>query len=142
MRHALALSVILLGGLILAESLVGTDFAIAIGFGAITTIAATNAATFLWLWWARTTPLALGMAYSWLGQAAISIWWFVSGIPHTAPWVTPFDSKILFAVLSIYIVGGIIHISVVQSSVDAVRRVVLLPAIAAFAVALLADALF
>ena len=142
MKQLLFLTVALLAAFLLTELVLGTDFAIALGFGAITTIAVTNAATFFWLWWARTTPLALGMAFSWFGQASISIWWFVSGIPQSSPWITAFDSKILFTVLSIYIVGGGLHVFVVRQSVELSRRIMILPAVAVFAIALAADSLF
>jgi hypothetical protein len=35
-------------------------------------MAALIAATFLWLWWVRATPLALGMALSWSGVALVA----------------------------------------------------------------------
>lgn len=140
MKQSLFLAAALLTAFLATEWLFGTGVAVALGFGAVTTITATNAASFLWLWWARTTPLALGMALSWMGQASISIWWYVSGLPTMSPWTGASDSSILFAILSIYIVGGGLHIVVVRQSVDVARRIMILPAVAAFAVALAIDA--
>ena len=105
-----------------------------------TVIAATNALTFLWLWWARTTPLALGMAFSWLGQACLSIWWYVGGVAGAEGWILEADTALLFFFLSLYIVGGGLHIAVMQRSMELARRIMIWPVIAAFAVAILADA--
>ena len=54
----------------------------AMGFGALGAMAALIAATFLWLWWVRATPLALGMVLSWAGMAAMS-----GGLAGSAGWV-------------------------------------------------------
>lgn len=141
MRQALLLTAALTAAFLLVESALGPHLAAQLGFGAITVIAAVNAGTFLWLFWARTTPLALGMAFSWFGQAALSIWLFANGIPANVTWTSALDSAAVLLFLSCYIVGGALHIAVMQRSMELARSIMIWPILAAFVVAFIADAL-
>ncbi len=133
MRQALLLTAALTAAFLLAEEALGFQIAVALGFGTVTVIAAINALTFLWLWWARTTPLALGMTCSWLGQASLSIWWFFSMPPTVAEHLE--GNIVVFLLLSLYVVGGALHIAVMQTSMELGRRILIWPILAVFAVA-------
>ncbi len=136
MRHAVFLTAALTAAFLLAENVFGFRLAAALGFAAVTVIAAINAMTFLWLWWARTTPLALGMTCSWLGQSTLSIWWFFTMPPAAASWME--GSVLLFLLVSLYVVGGAFHIAVMQRSMELHRTVLALPILAVFGVAVVA----
>ena len=141
MKQALLLTAALCAAFLVVEFAAGLDFAVALGFGATIVVVATNALTFLWLWWVRATPLALGMALSWLSQAALSVWWYTSGSVDVAAWVRNIDGLALFAMLSIYIVGGSLHIAVMRRSMDLSRTAMILPVLGAVAVAVTAQSL-
>lgn len=141
MRQALLLTAALMAAFLLMESAFGPRFAINLGFGAIAVIAVTNAGTFLWLWWARTTPLALGMAFSWFGQAALSVLWYLSDVPWTTAWLDALDSAVLFLAVSFYLVGGALHIAVMQRSMELARSMMVWPILASFILAMAADTL-
>ena len=133
MRQAVLFALILWAAFQLVDQVLGFRLAAAIGFSATALIAAVNCVTFLWLWYARATPLALGMAMSWAGQTAISLWWFVTGMPGKALWLD--QHPIVFLFLSIYMVGGLLHIAVIQNSAGSMRTAVIWPVIAVGAVA-------
>ncbi len=133
MRHALLLTAVLTAVFLLAERILGVEVAAALGFGTVMVIGAINALTFLWLWWARTTPLALGMSCSWMGQTALSIWW---------EWSMPTRSRRLGRGQRARIPapvalrrGGALHIAVMQRSMDLGRVFLLWPILAIFVVA-------
>ena len=63
-----AAAVLVLG----AAGTLGPAWTGAAGFGAVAAAAALISGTFLWLWWVRATPLALGMVLSWAGVAAMA----------------------------------------------------------------------
>jgi hypothetical protein len=72
MRQALWLLAAAAAGIAAAAMVVGTARIAAMGFAAVAAMAGLIAATFLWLWWVRATPLALGMALSWSGVALVA----------------------------------------------------------------------
>lgn len=132
MKQALILVLLLWGAFCLTVEALSFDLAAAIGFSAITMIAFVNCVTFLWLWYVRATPLALGMALSWAGQAAITVWWFISVAPEDFSIFR--RGALLLLLLSFYIVGGGLHILVIQHSSESVRSQAILPAIAVIAI--------
>jgi hypothetical protein len=77
MKQALGLLALILAGLEAGRVMAGQDAVLAVVSGALALMALMIAATFLWLWFERTTPLALGMAHSWLGAGLIAgLWWW------------------------------------------------------------------
>jgi hypothetical protein len=133
MRQALVIALLLWAAFYVTAELLSFRVSAAIGFAATTLIAAANCATFLWLWYVRATPLALGMALSWAGQAALSVWWFSTGMPGKALWIEQDPS--VFLVVSIYIVGGALHIAVIQNSSGMRRAGLVWPAMIVASVA-------
>lgn len=133
MRQALLIALVLWASFMLASALVDYRTAVGIGFAATTLISATNCGTFLWLWYVRATPLALGMSLSWAGQAALSVWWLLTGMPGKTSWLERDPS--VFLILSVFMVGGGLHIVVIQNSTGMARSVVLWPAIVVAAIA-------
>ena len=133
MRQALLLALVLWAAFYFTVDVLDFRLALAIGFSATALIAAVNCVTFLWLWYVRATPLALGMALSWAGQTAISVWWFATGMPGKGSW---FDQDpLIFLCLSIYMVGGLLHIAVIQNSAGSRRTAAIWPVMAVAAVA-------
>ncbi len=140
MKQALTIVAFLLGAFLVVERLASFDLAVSIGLSAMAVIAAINALTFLWLWYVRATPLALGMALSWAGQAGISIWWELSDVPRVL--AIQGGGATLFAMVSLYVVGGALHIAVVQRSMEVGFGLVVWPAIAAVAIVVASLAIF
>lgn len=132
MKQALLLALVLWAAFCLIVEVVDFRLAAAIGFSATTLIAAVNCVTFLWLWYVRATPLALGMALSWAGQSAISVWWFATGMPGEA--MSMDHGPLIFLFLSVYMVGGLLHIAVIQNSTGSTRTAVIWPVIATIAI--------
>jgi hypothetical protein len=114
MRQALLLCLAIAGGLVAMDRVFGYEAAYEIGYGALALMAAMIAGTFLWLWYERTTPLALGMAFSWAGAASVMGWWWGFNLLDRPQAMV--GSEVLFAFLSLYFVGAILHFSVMQRS--------------------------
>jgi hypothetical protein len=133
MKQALVIALLLWAAFYFTVEILDFRLASAIGFAATSMIAAANCLTFLWLWYVRATPLALGMALAWGGQAALSSWWFVTGMPGKAAWLN--QHPLIFLFLSVYMVGGALHISIVQHSLGTVRTKLIWPVIAGLAIA-------
>lgn len=83
-------------------------------YGAIALMAAMIAATFLWLWFERTTPLAIGMVISWFGMACLAAWWWVYNLMGAPAWADQHPA--IFGVLALPIVGSVLHFAVIQRS--------------------------
>ena len=133
MKQALGFAAALTAVFLVIDLLAGFRTAAWVGFAAMLTIAAVNSATFLWLWYVRATPLALGMALSWAGQAAITAWWLLGGMPGRPDWVAL--PEVIFVFLALYIVGGGLHVSVIQRSSESRATALVWPAIALVSVA-------
>jgi hypothetical protein len=126
MRQALWLLAAATTALALAVAALGPTATAAAGFAAVAAMAGLIAATFLWLWWVRATPLALGMALSWAGVALVAA---VSG--PTLP----------LAALPLLTVGAVLHFAVMRRSMNLPHATVAAPA-AASALAVLKSYLF
>ena len=103
----------------------GYETAYRIGYGAFSLLAAMISATFFWLWRRRATPLALGMGFGWAGAASVMGWWWLyhlMGRPGEME-AHPF----LFALLSIYFVGAVMHFAVIGRSFGWGRNGYLVP---------------
>lgn len=115
MKQALWL-VLAVGAVGLASGLaLGPVPVAAIGFGALAAMGALISATFLWLWWVRATPLALGMVLSWAGAAAMA-----GGLAGSASWPG-------LAALPPIFGGAILHFGVMRRSMDLGRWAFVMP---------------
>jgi hypothetical protein len=108
MRQSIGLLALVLAGLHLGRVWLGGEVVLVVATGAMALMALMIAATFLWLYAVRATPLALGMAFSWLGWGlfAGSVWLAGAGQAPGA----------LLAVLAFCIVGAVLHFSVIHRS--------------------------
>jgi hypothetical protein len=114
MKQAFLLYVVVASGLFWADKVLGYQAAYEIGYGALSIMALMISMTFMWLWQVRATPLALGMAFGWLGAASVMGWWWIFNIfDQPAAMV---DNGVLFLFLSAYFVGAGLHFSAVQRS--------------------------
>lgn len=85
-----------------------------IGYGAFSILALVIAVTFLWLWFQRSTPLALGMAFGWGGASGVMAWWWIFNVLSKPDWMQ--DNPVLFLCLSFSLVGAILHFDVIGRS--------------------------
>ncbi len=109
----------------LADTLFGFATVYLVGYGAFSFLAAIISLTFFWLWFRRSTPLALGMAIGWLGAASIMAWWWLFNL-FRQPEVMV-ENSILFLFLSIYFVGAVLHLEVIGRSFGLSKRLALTP---------------
>ena len=121
--------VLLLAGtttvLLLISWMHGYGTAYSLAYGAIVALSLSISATFFWLWYARTTPLALGMAFSWAGAAGVMGWWWIYQLLSAPDAMV--ENRILFLFVSSYFVGGLLHFQVIFRSLGARSVVILLP---------------
>lgn len=114
MKQAIWLIVATVVALELAFVQLGFDAVADIAYGAIAVMALMIAGTFLWLWFERTTPLAIGMVISWLGISWMAAWWWAYNLMGAPTWAD--DHPGLFVVLALPIVGAVLHFAVIQRS--------------------------
>ena len=105
MKQAIWLLALVLTALGLIRAALGGEAALALATGAM---ALMIAGTFLWLWVVRATPLALGLAFSWLGWGLFAGWQRLAGAAN-APGGA-------IAVLGFCFVGAVLHFSVIHRS--------------------------
>lgn len=110
----------------------GYEVAYRIGYGAFSLLAAMISVTFLWLWRCRATPLALGMAFGWAGAASVMGWWWLYHLLDRPREML--ESPLLFALLSLYFVGALMHFAVIGRSFGWGRNGYLMPVICAVCV--------
>ncbi|NRA99661.1 MAG: hypothetical protein HRU32_07565 [Rhodobacteraceae bacterium] len=140
MKQALTLLFVVAAGFIWGELVLGYQTVYQIGYGALMLMGLMISGTFLWLWAERATPLALGMSFSWAGAAGVMGWWWtfnVLGEPSVM-----IDSELLFLLLSLYIVGAILHFAVIARSMALPNYAQALPVVVAALVATLIQAVF
>jgi hypothetical protein len=133
MKQAILLTIATTVAFLLLEAALGFRVTTAIGFGVTIVTGSINALTFLWLWWTRATPLALGMTISWLGQASFSGWWYLFSTTAKLDWLS--GSALIYFLLSLKIVGGGLHIVVMQRSMELRRVFLVWPVLAALFIA-------
>lgn len=134
MKQAISLTVLTVIALELAFVGLGYDTVADITYGTIAVMALLIAGTFLWLWFERTTPLAIGMAISWLGIAWVAGWWWAYSLMGAPGWAVAHPG--LFVILAFPIVGAILHFAVIQRSFGFHGLHFLWPAIGALAVSI------
>ncbi len=125
MKRALVFFACLLVAFEVVFETLGYSSAYKVGYGMIATMGIGISLTFLWLWWVRATPLALGMAFSWAGSGLVMGWWWsfnLLGRPEAMR-----DSRVLFIFLSLYIVGAVMHFRVIQQAMSLPRNLSWVP---------------
>lgn len=135
MKQAIALAVALAAAVELGRALVGDAPVLLVAYGAIALMALWIAATFLWLWAERATPLALGMAFSWAAGGLFAGWWWHDRLVH---WpgadIAPHGVS---ALLALFFVGTLLHFAVIHRSFGRRGPGFLWPVLAALALAVL-----
>lgn len=131
MKQAFMLLVVLIALFVLGERAWGYRAVVEVAYGAITLMAGMIAATFLWLFVVRATPLALGMAYSWAGAGAVMGWWWFFNLSGQPDWLRA--SPVLFAFLPLYFVGAVLHFAVIHRSFGLHGLAFLVPVLGAVA---------
>lgn len=111
---------------------IGYGLVYQIGYGTFAVLALVIAGTFFWLWVMRSTPLALGMAFSWGGATGVMSWWWLYNVFGKPAWMQ--DNPLLFIFLSIYLVGAVLHLDVIGRSFALSRAVAFAPLCGAVAV--------
>lgn len=132
MKQAVILLALVVGLLEMGKIIVGHDAVLLAVFGGIALMSLMISGTFLWLWGERATPLALGMAFSWLGAALFAGWWWTYELFGRPAWAYREDGAL--AVLGLYIVGAVLHFSVIHRSFGRHGMQFLWPVLAALAV--------
>ncbi len=124
----------IIAGFVAAETMLGYWLVYRVGYGAFAILALIISATFFWLWFKRSTPLALGMAFGWAGAACVIAWWWVRNLLDRPEWMQ--ESSLLFIFLSVYLVGAIMHLDVIGRSFSLSRGATFAPVLAAFLLSL------
>ena len=115
MRTPLMLFAAFWAGLVGLDQTLGYDTAYDAGYGAIALDAMVIAGTFGWLWHIRATPMALGMAVSWLGCAGlVGYWWVFNQIGR--PPAPGLEKQALWPFLSLYLAGAVGHLRVIANA--------------------------
>lgn len=96
-----------------------------IGYGTFAVLALVISLTFFWLWAKRSTPLALGMAFSWGGATGVMSWWWLYNVFGRPVWMV--EHPLLFVFLSVYVVGAILHLEVIGRSFALSRALAVAP---------------
>jgi len=120
MRRPIFLLFLLSLTFLTVHGFLGFEVAYLVGYGAFALMAALISGTFLWLWFRRATPLALGMAFGWAGAASVIGWWWVYKLTGRAGWME--ENPLLFGCLSLYFVGALLHLQVIGRSFELSER--------------------
>lgn len=116
MKYALWLIGATASGLVLLYLGFGYQVAYQLGYGMLTAMAVMISFTFAWLYAKKLTPLALGMAVSWLGAALVMGWWWVFSWTGSPDWMR--QSPLLLGFLSFYLVGAGFHFLSIERAFD------------------------
>lgn len=114
MKQAIWLTLLTIAALEAAFLGVGYRAVAEIAYGAIALMALMIAGTFLWLWFERATPLAIGMVLSWLGMSGMAAWWWFYTMMGAPDWAARHPG--IFTILAFPIVGAVLHFAVIQRS--------------------------
>lgn len=100
----------------------GFDAAYDMGYAMVASMALLISVTFLWLWRERATPLAAGMAFSWLGCAGVvGYWWVFSQLGR--PPSPGLEREVLLLFVAFYLGGGVMHLRVISGAHFSGRQV-------------------
>ncbi len=139
MIHPILLLIAVSAAFLISNRFLGYDRSYAIGFGAFTLMAFLVAATFLWLWIKRATPLAMGMFFGWAGAAGVLGWWWSFKLFEHPAWMVANPG--LFLLLAAYFVGAVLHFKVIWHSFGWKGAGYLYPVLACLAVSVLLQAI-
>lgn len=114
MKQAITLTAVILIATLFGVQFFGRDTMYLAAHGAISLMALLIAATFLWLWKERTTPLALGMSLSWAGSGLVMGWLWLMKLLGEPAWGQ--EALVLFMFLSLLVSGAVLHFAVIQAS--------------------------
>mgnify|MGYP001122200255 CR=1 FL=1 len=114
MKQALAMMAVVVALLEIGRQAFGEAQILLVVYGAMAVMSAMIAATFLWLWFERTTPLAHGMVYSWSGAALFIGWWWVYNLAGQPEW--GHLPRAGFVVQALSFVGAVLHFAVIHRS--------------------------
>lgn len=107
MKQAVTLTVLIAIALLLAYKWFGYDLAYDLAFGTLAFLAMAISGTFFWLYKMKFTPLALGMAFSWLGAAMVVGWWL---LVHLTGGGSGWDTNpLLYLFFAPYVAGALLH---------------------------------
>ncbi len=133
MRQALMMFAAIAGAFLFSHATLGYHATFSIAYGALTLMALMISMTFLWLWTERTTPLALGMSFSWAGAASLLAWGWIANIAGNPDAMK--ENGALFIFIALYFVGAILHFGVMQRSMGLKTGVFAVPVLVAFVIA-------
>lgn len=114
MKQAVILLMLVIGALEAGKLIAGQSAVVQIVSGSMAVMAVMIAGTFLWLWTERATPLALGMAFSWLGAGLFAGGWWLVDLRLTPSWGDGGHAALV--VLGLCLVGAVLHFAVIQRS--------------------------
>lgn len=140
MRRPILLLAVTMCGFAFAYALFGYRAVYSVGYGAFALLAAVIAATFFWLWHQRSTPLALGMGFGWLGASSITGWWWFNNLSGDPVWMD--ENPVLFVFLSVYLVGAMMHLALIGRSFSMPTYTEYFPVVAAIAVSFAVTLIF
>lgn len=112
-RRAAIAAAALVAGLIFGGVVLGGTSDRKLVFATFTVIAIGISGSFCWLHLRRATPLALGMALSWIGAGSNAGWWFAYAATGKPEWMIANPLQFLF--LAIYMAGAFLHGRVVSA---------------------------
>ncbi|MBT8456867.1 MAG: hypothetical protein KJO15_12275 [Alphaproteobacteria bacterium] len=133
MKQAVFLLVLIAGTFVALDLTLGYQLAYSIAFGTISVMAMMISLTFFWLWMRRETPLALGMSFSWAGAASVLGWWWLFHVLHQP--VIMREGAYLFAFLALYVVGAVLHFTVMHRSMGVSLALFAMPILGAIGIA-------
>ncbi len=140
MKQAAILLVLVIGALEAGKLAAGHDAVVQLVYGAIAFMSLMISATFLWLWNERATPLALGMSFSWFGAGLFAgAGWLIDLLGHPA---TSWSQHGALLALGFYIVGAVLHFSIIHRSFGHHGVAFLWPVLAALGLSAAGVALF
>jgi hypothetical protein len=109
----------------------GTDASFAVGYGMVAAMAFVISLSFFWLWYHRSTPLALGMAFCKLGSATLLAWYAMQRALGAPPSMIDHESLKLF--IGLYFVGAAHHFAVMQRTMKTSLALFVAPVVVAVA---------
>ncbi|WP_157973518.1 hypothetical protein [Tropicimonas sp. IMCC34043] len=139
MRQALTIHVVVLAAMHSAFLVQGYDGAAGILYGALTIMGVMIAATFLWLWAMKMSPLALGLAFAWAGAAMVAGWWWLFSLLDAPERML--RSEALLVLAALLMTGAVLHMQVLGGTFGFRGRAYLAPVVAAVIVSALVLAL-
>ena len=140
MKQAVVLLALVVFALAAGNRAAGNGAVVEVVYGAVAMMSLMISGTFLWLWGERATPLALGMAFSWLGAGLFAGGFWLVEVLHL-PRVLSGEAAVVVA-LAVCVVGALLHFAVIHRSFGRHGMGFLWPVALALGVSALAVGLF